>query len=263
MRKTCVIFDWAGTTVDFGSCALVEVFLKIFDQEQVPVTYEEARKPMGKLKIDHIRTMLQMDRIHHAWKKVHGKSPDESDVNRLYEQFETALFLSLKKFTTPLEGVVETMDTLRKMGIRIGSTTGYTREMIDIVSKEAAKHGYHPDCIITADDVNGHGRPAPFMIYENMFRLLVTNIKEVVKIGDTAADIAEGKNAGCYTIGVIIGSSEMGLTEIEFNNLTLAEQNEKIDEVRQNFIAYGADVTIESIKELPSLLDKLNHSTNN
>lgn len=53
-----VIFDWVGTTVDFGCFAPVQVFVQIFEQAGVPVTIEEARKPMGMLKIDHIRTML-------------------------------------------------------------------------------------------------------------------------------------------------------------------------------------------------------------
>src|SRR5699024_3768863 len=145
-----------------------------FKDEGVEVTYEEARKPMGMLKIDHIRTMLEMERIAAAWEKKHGKLAEASDLKRLYEQFEKQLFATLRKYTTPLEGVVETVGSLREMGIKIGSTTGYTREMIDIVSKEAFEQGYYPDCIYTADEVEGYGRPAPFMIYSNMKELGIT-----------------------------------------------------------------------------------------
>jgi len=63
MKIETVIFDWAGTAVDFGCFAPVNVFLTIFEDAGVSVTLEEARKPMGMLKIDHIRTMLEMPRI--------------------------------------------------------------------------------------------------------------------------------------------------------------------------------------------------------
>ncbi|MEI3608497.1 phosphonoacetaldehyde hydrolase [Pseudogracilibacillus sp. SO10305] len=257
MSKTCVIFDWAGTTVDFGSCAPVEVFLTIFEEARVPVTFEEARKPMGMLKVEHIRTMLEMPRIQSAWEEVHGALPKEADVVRLYESFEGQLFNTLRQFTTPISGVVEAVHALRANGVKIGSTTGYTREMIDIVKVDAAEKGYAPDCIVTADEVSGHGRPAPFMIYENMKSLDVADVRNVVKVGDTKADIEEGLHAGAYTIGVIVGSSEMGLTEAEFAKLNEEEKRAKIAEVREQFLSYGADATIETMAELPKLVREL------
>ena len=63
-----VIFDWAGTTVDFGCFAPVNVFLEIFKNAGVEVTMEEARIPMGMLKRDHIKAMLKMPRISGIWK---------------------------------------------------------------------------------------------------------------------------------------------------------------------------------------------------
>lgn len=62
-----VIFDWAGTTVDYGCFAPVRAFMEIFKEYGVVPTIEEVRKPMGMLKIDHIRTMLGMERIAKAW----------------------------------------------------------------------------------------------------------------------------------------------------------------------------------------------------
>ena len=58
-----VIFDWAGTTVDFGCFAPVQAFIETFKAAGVEPTMEETRAPMGMLKIDHICTMLKMDRI--------------------------------------------------------------------------------------------------------------------------------------------------------------------------------------------------------
>ena len=56
-----VIFDWAGTTVDYGSFAPVQAFVEVFKHFGIEPTMEEVRKPMGMLKIDLIRTMLKME----------------------------------------------------------------------------------------------------------------------------------------------------------------------------------------------------------
>ena len=257
MSKTCVIFDWAGTTVDFGSCAPVEVFLTIFEEARVPVTFEEARKPMGMLKVEHIRTMLEMPRIQSAWEEVHGALPKEADVVRLYEAFEGQLFNTLLQFTTPISGVVEAVHALRADRMTIGSMTGYIREMIDIVKVDAAQKGDAPDCIVIANEVSGHGRPAPFIIYENLKSLEVMDVRSVVKVGDTKEDIEEGLLAGAYTVGVIVGSSEMEVPEAEFAKLDEEANRAKIAEVREQFLSYGADATIETMVELLKLVRKL------
>lgn len=257
MEISGVIFDWAGTTVDFGSCAPVEVFLNIFEEAGVEVTHEEARKPMGMLKIEHIRTMLNMDRIESEWEHVHGHLPNEVDVEKLYKNFEIQLFATLRQFATPISGTLEAVAQLREQGIKIGSTTGYTREMIEIVQEEAKKLGYAPDCIMTAEDVGNKGRPYPFMIFENMKQLDISSVKEVIKVGDTVADIQEGNHAGVYSVGVIVGSSLMGLTEAEYAALSPEEQLDQIELTREKFIQAGADTTITTLKELPGLIQAL------
>ena len=79
-------------------------------------------------------------------------------------------------------------------------------------------------------------------------------IDNVIKVGDTISDIKEGKNAGVYTVGVIEGSSEMGLTEAEYNTLTDADKKEKTESVSTRFMDAGADAVILNIKELLSLI---------
>ena len=183
--------------------------------------------------------------------------PKEADVVRLYKAFEGQLFNALQQFTTPISRLVEAVHALRADRVTIGSTTGYIREMIDIIKVDAAEKEDASDCIVTADEVSGHGRPAPFMIYENMKSLDVADVRNVVKVGDTKADIEEGLHAGAYTVGVIVGSSEMGLTEAEFAKLNEEEKRAKIAEVREQFLSYGADATIETMVELPQLVREL------
>lgn len=252
-----VIFDWAGTTVDFGCFAPVQVFVQIFEQAGVPVTIEEARKPMGMLKIDHIRTMLEMPRISAAFEEVHGRPFTEEDVQTLYGQFEEALMKTLAKYTDPIAGVCETVQTLREQGIKIGSTTGYTREMMEVVTREAKKKGYASDFLATADDTNQFGRPYPYMLFRNIEALQIQSTKSVVKVGDTTSDMQEAKNAGVLAIGVIVGSSEMGYTEAEYAALPEDEKHKLIEATRKKFEASGADYTIETMPDLLPLLEQI------
>ncbi|MGL4403020.1 MAG: phosphonoacetaldehyde hydrolase, partial [Fusobacteriaceae bacterium] len=199
-----VIFDWAGTTVDYGCFAPLEVFLKVFNEAGIEITLEEARKPMGILKVEHTRALLEMDRIKGLWQEKYGREYQEEDLRRLYSRFEEILFENLENFSTPIPGVLKLMERLRKKGIKIGSTTGYTKEMLDIVAENAEKQGYKPDFRITATEVPA-GRPYPYMIYKNMIELELPDRKAVIKIGDTISDIKEGKGAGVWAVGILKG----------------------------------------------------------
>ena len=224
-----VIFDWAGTTVDYGCFAPVQVFVEAFAHHGVAVTMEETRKPMGMLKRDHIRTMLGMERIAKEWERVHGRKPCDTDVDAVYAQ----------------------------LGLKIGSTTGYTDAMMNIVVPQAEKQGYAPDFWISPDGVDGKGRPYPYMIFANMKALGVSSVKNVVKVGDTISDIKEGVNAGVWTVGVVEGSSELGLSQSEYEALTEAEQEEVCRQVSERFRAAGAQFVIRDLKELPALIRAL------
>ena len=171
-----VIFDWAGTTVDYGCFAPVQAFQEAFAHHGVPVTLEETRKPMGMLKRDHIRTMLRMERIARAWEETHGRPAGEEDVEAVYALFEPKLFSILDRFSTPKPFAVETAAALREMGLKIGSTTGYTDSMMHIVAPTAARLGYAPDFWISPDGVGGRGRPDPYMIFENLKALEVPSV---------------------------------------------------------------------------------------
>ena len=145
MKKIkAVIFDWAGTTVDFGCMAPVQAFVEVFKQYGIEPTMEEVREPLGMLKIDHIRTMLKMDRIKALWTEKYGKEPGEEEAQALYQIFEEKLLSILHLYSDPKPGVVETVNRLRRNGIKIGSTTGYNDKMMEIVVPAAKEKGYEP-----------------------------------------------------------------------------------------------------------------------
>ena len=252
-----VIFEWAGTTVDYGCFAPVEAFTEVFRHYGIVPTQSEVREPMGMLKIDHIKTMLKMERIKKLWKKKYGETPKDADAQMLYEMFEPKLLGILDQFCEPKPYVIETVEELRQRGYKIGSTTGYTDKMMEIVTREAARKGYEPDCWFSPDSTGGMGRPYPFMIFHNMEALKISNVSAVVKVGDTISDIKEGKNAGLISIGVLEGSSLLGLSEEEYNELNQGEKEAIKVKATIQYKEAGADYVIDTMKDLPNILEEI------
>lgn len=257
MKLEAVIFDWAGTTVDFGCFAPVQAFVEIFKEYGIEVTMKETREPMGMLKWDHIHTMLSMPRINQCWKELYGRDFTDADVNEMHDKFTEKLMGILDQFTEPKPYVVETVQILREMGLKIGSTTGYTDEMMKVVTAGAKEKGYEPDYWISPNGVNNQGRPYPYMIFRNMEELKIKDVHHVVKVGDTISDIKEGVAAGVITVGILEGSSLMGLSEDEFYKLNEQEKTKLYDTLTKEYVDAGADYVIVSCKELPALLNNI------
>ena len=152
-----IIFDWAGTTVDYGCMAPVKAFSEAFKEFGICPTKEEIREPMGMLKIDHIRTMLGMERINNLWESKYSRGWNEDDVKKVYNIMEKKTLKILSNYCDIKPNVIETVEKLRKKGIKIGSTTGYTTEMMNIVVPKAKENGYTPDFWITPNSVNDYG----------------------------------------------------------------------------------------------------------
>ncbi|HIU72652.1 MAG TPA: phosphonoacetaldehyde hydrolase [Candidatus Aphodousia faecipullorum] len=257
-----VILDWAGTAVDFGSTSPMSAFKEAFRRAGVEVTDDETRAPMGLLKRDHIRTMLAMPRIAACWKEKYGREANSDDVEKIYADFEPALMAVLPRHCDLKPGLLDAVKFWRDNEVKIGSTTGFTTSMMEIVTREAARAGYSPDTFVTADDTGGFGRPWPYMVFENMRRLQLADVRRIVKIGDTMSDIREGKNAGLITVGVTEGSSQIGLDRAAWDALSLEEQYKLRKKAREEFFNAGADYVIDSLTEVPVLFEEVQNRKN-
>lgn len=250
MSVKTIIFDWAGTTVDFGCMAPVIAFKKAFAEKGITLTLDEIREPMGKLKREHIKILLDLPSVQEQWLSNYHQLPQDVDTEEIYERFEAYLFEDLAEYSKLKPETAEVIQQLQAHGFNIGSTTGYTSEMMNVVSKAAKEAGYSPDFMITPDAVGNLGRPYPYMIYQNMQYFKNLSVEEVVKVGDTIADIQEGKNAGVFTIAVVEGSSEMGLSLEEYTNLSATEKEHMVKKVMERFYQAGADLCILNLTEL-------------
>lgn len=252
-----VVFDWAGTTVDYGCQAPMNVFAEIFKEKDIIVTLDEVKGPMGMNKWDHINELCQLESIKTQWQEKYGKNPEKDEVDELFARFEPLLISTLRSYAKPIEGIIDVVDILREKEIKIGSTSGYTKEMLDIVAEEAAKYGYKPDVRVTSEKV-GKGRPLPFMCYENAIQLEINGMHKMIKVGDTLSDIKEGINAGMWSVGVVLGSNLLGFSEEEINQIEESTLLQSMEEVRTKFYQAGAHFVIRSISELPNLIENVN-----
>ena len=251
-----LIFDWAGTTVDFGSLAPVRTLQQVFTRFEVPVSEEQARRDMGIAKRDHIARILAIPDVAEAWQKHYSYAPREADIDEIYTQFIPLQFACLAEYSAVIPGVVEAVARARARHLKIGSTTGYTRAMLDLLLQQGSAAGYQPDCSLSPEDV-GSGRPHPFMMFEAARRLNVYPLSAIVKIGDTPADVEEGLNAGAWSIGVAQTGNMIGLSEGDWNALPLAEQTRRLATARGALKSAGAHFVIDGLAELDPVLDEI------
>jgi phosphonoacetaldehyde hydrolase len=250
------VFDWAGTTVDHGSLAPIRVLQKIFADRGIDVTEEEARRDMGVLKKDHIRSLLSFPRIAREWEKRYQQAPGERDVETLFADFIPQQKACLSECSNVIAGVADAVQRLRDRGLKIGSTTGYTRPLVEVLLPHAARQGYVPDCALCPDDV-GAGRPAPWMIYENAVRMKVYPLEAVVKVGDTISDIEEGLNAGTWAVGVTQTGNMIGMTVEQWTALAESERSMRLQDARQRFLDAGAHYVIDTLAEIDRVVDRI------
>jgi phosphonoacetaldehyde hydrolase len=241
VKLKAAILDWAGTMVDHGSLAPVAAMRSVFASFGVEVTTEEIRASMGLPKKDHLRAIL-------------AARHSAADIEELYAAFIPRQMESLAEHAEVIAGVATALDRMRCRGLKIGSTTGYNRAMLDDLIPRARSQGCAPDCAVCPDDVGG-GRPMPWMCYHVATILHEYPLWAMVKIGDTESDIAEGRNAGMWTIAVARTGNEVGLSEGEWDAMPVDRRTALLSTARERLCT--ADYVVDSVAEAEPALDDI------
>lgn len=252
-----VLLDWAGTTMDYGCFAPAVVFMEVYKRKGVEISIEEARAPMGAHKKVHIRQISKDENVARRWKSAHGREPDESDVEEMFRDFVPLQVACLADYSGLIPGTLEAVAEMRRRGLKIGSTTGYTGEMMAVLQAEAARRGYVPDSTVCATQVPA-GRPHPYMCLQNAINLETYPMEAMVKIGDTLPDIEEGLNAGMWTIGLAKTGNEVGMTEEQVAAVDPALLQVRLAKAYRRMQHTGAHYVADGIGDVPPLLDAIN-----
>jgi phosphonoacetaldehyde hydrolase len=252
-----VVLDWAGTAVDYGSIGPAAVFVDVFAKFGVAVSLAEVRQFMGVAKKDHIRKICNLPSVIAQWQQKNDRSPDETDVESIYAETEPMMVETIPRHADLIPGLLETVDSLRRQGVKIGSSTGYTAPMMAALVPAARARGYAPDAIVCASDVPA-GRPYPWMCFLNAIQLQVYPLEAVVKIGDTVSDIEAGLNAGMWTIGLTQSGNELGISEQEASQLSAQELMAKTDPIADRYQDAGAHFVAAGIWDVLPVIEDIN-----
>lgn len=258
-KVKALVLDWSGTTADAYVIAPAVVFVEVFKNQGVEITMEEARGPMGLRKDLHIKALTEEPVIAERWKTVHGKYPQQSDVDKMFEDFVPAQIGCLPKYTALLPGVSEVTQRLQKQGLKLGVSTGFTRVMVEVLEEAAKKQGFTPDASVAGDDVKEGARPKPFMVYKNLDLMDAWPIQAVVKVDDTVGGVGEGLNAGCWSVGVARYSNYMNINTLE-EEATLSEKEiqRRLAKTRDILSKAGAHYVIDDLRDIEPVIDDVN-----
>jgi phosphonoacetaldehyde hydrolase len=252
-----VIFDWAGTLVDFGSFAPTQVLIDAFAGFGIEISLDEARVPMGLAKWDHIAALGRMPAVAARWQGLHGADMTSDDVDAIYAKFMPLQIERVGHYSQAIPGAVDVLGTLRERGIKIGSCSGYPRAVMDKLLPIAAEQGIAPDHAVATDDLKPGGRPGPWMALANVIELGVGRVAACVKVDDTVPGIAEGLAAGMWTVGLSLSGNEVGLRADEVAQLPEAELNARRTRAANKLRDAGAHYVIDTIANLPGVLQAI------
>ncbi|MEG0786052.1 MAG: phosphonoacetaldehyde hydrolase [Comamonas sp.] len=252
-----VIFDWAGTLVDFGSLAPTQIFVEAFATFGISITLEQARGPMGLSKWDHIHQLLQEPSIAAQWNSMFGRAPSDADVDAIYARFMPMQIAKVGEFSVPIDGAVQVLQWLRANGLKVGSCSGYPREVLNQLLPQAAKAGIAPDHVVAGDELTAGGRPGPYMALANVLALGISDVRACVKVDDTVPGVEEGLNAGMWTIGLSLSGNEVGYSKEEYSAADSVDVEAKIAVAEAKLKKAGSHYVMRTISDLPAVLAKI------
>jgi len=253
MRKLKgVIYDWAGTLCDRGSLSPVLSFIDAFQRVHINITMKEARTFMGLNKKEHIIKILELPSVKIQCKDNTIHNPDHIYYNYKIIQKDTLV-------TTAIDGAIFATNIVRRLGLKNGVTTGYTKDLSDIVLNSITKQNVIIDNVVASDEVK-YGRPHPYMIFKCLENMNIMRPSSIVKIGDTISDMEEGINAGCWTIGVSKWSNETNYES--YQDIEDATENEIVkrsEHAKSVLYDAGADFVIDDLTKINTILTKIDN----
>lgn len=251
---SAAIFDWAGTVLDFGCMAPVQAFRQVFHEAGVPISEAEARGPMGAAKREHIAMILATTAVEMRWREHVGTTPTATDLDRLYAEFLRVDAANVALHSGLIPGALSTIRALQARGIRIGSTTGYPREVMVNLAPLARAQGYEPDHCCTVSDVP-RGRPWPDMCLANALALKVPDVRACVVVDDSPSGLAAGRAAGMWAVGIAASGNEVGLSLDDWTALDESDRQHLLLPARKRLQAAGAHFVIDSVADLLPVID--------
>lgn len=191
-----MVFDMAGTTIEAGHF-VAGAFRQAFEQEGIQLSDTQIRSVRGRSKTDAIHELLKQ----HA-----GEQVAQQRCSEVHQRFRQRLLGAYSEHgISAIKGAGTTFGWLKKKNIPIALTTGFDRELAELLCRLAGWAGTI-DALVSGSDV-AHGRPAPDLVFAAMAQTGCTDATDVAVVGDTVSDIRSAKAAGAgWAIAVLTGA---------------------------------------------------------
>ena len=252
MKLKGIIYDLAGTLCDRYSLSPVLSLIEAFKQDNISITMKEARMFMGLDKRVHITKTLELPHI-----KAQCMNNNIHNPNVIYDHYKKVQIDTL--ITDAVDGAVYATNVVKRLGLKNGVTTGYSTDVSSVVLESLRKQNVIIDNLVSSDEVK-FGRPYPYMIFRCLENMEIENPNTVIKIGDTIADIHEGLNAGCWTVGVSKWSNEMNFESLDqAENATNDEILRRTEHAKNILHHAGADFVIDDLTTINKLVTKIDN----
>ena len=200
-----VVFDMAGTTVDDSGSKVLTCLIEAARAHDLPGSPEELNALMGMNKRE-VFGMLAARRMEASSDPYAGSIEAEQLADKALATFVASMRRAYEEHLSPIAGAEDTFAFLRARGIKIAIDTGFDSAVGGLIMERLNWPGRLIDQVVYSSDVP-RGRPAPYMIFRAMERLDIDDVHQVMKLGDSPADLEEGYNAGCgEVIGVLSGA---------------------------------------------------------
>ncbi|MFD1430902.1 MULTISPECIES: phosphonoacetaldehyde hydrolase [Lacticaseibacillus] len=256
MPLEAVLFDWAGTTIDYGSRAPLLAFQQTFAHYGISLSDEEIRRDMGLDKMVHIRQLLKTPDVAATLATILPTDDQGEMAATIFARFKRTLLEILPKTVVLKPGVRALVDYLDLVKIPYGTTSGYDADMIGRILPLANVAGYHPRVNVTSEMTAGIGRPDPAMNRLAMAQLDVSHPSQVLIVGDTINDIKAALAAGAQAVGIIEGSNLLAYSKKDWHALDDDVRAALKERVRIQYEAAGADLIVDDASELLRLLQQ-------
>lgn len=261
MIKAC-IFDLGGTLVDKYSATPLYSLKQVFQEQNLNISPKLISRGMGMNKYNHIEYIMNNPYVARNWFQQNGSYASKNDLDDLFCRFNEIQFQKSKNIEI-LPETKPVIDLLQTRNIKTGVTTGFDLPNTLAIKDKLEKNDIHIDSYVSSSCIFDGGRPKPSMIYKNMDNLNINDALRIIKIDDTGVGITEGKNAGCWTVGVIKWSIYMEIFELDDINgeslLHSSEYNQKVEKTKKMFYDHGADFVIHDLSEFKETLDTIIH----
>ena len=258
-----VMLDCSGTTMDRYVDAPAIVFVEVFKRYGLEINMDEARKPMGLRKDLHIKAITEIPSVRQRFTAKFGREPNQEDIDKMFAVFVPVQIELLKKgnYHELLPGTADVVAKLQKDGIKIGVTTGFTRDMLDVLLAGAAGQGFRPDTTCAGDEVE-MPRPTAYMVIKNLERLGVYNLlnamRRTVKVDDTVSGAGEGAPL-CWRVAVSKWSNYVVDSWAVARTLSAEQLAERERASKEKLsLESGAHYVIDDLRNLPAVIAEIN-----